>query len=748
VLDGALQMIMAALPQNEITPDKRTGTYLPVGIGKVIVRGKIDGSQTFWSHAVVERSSETVSNDGPSEIPSTIEASVTLLDENARPIVEIQGLQIQHIKGGQSKIDDWLFKIQWQPIAETDQEHSQDGLAEARYLILADRQGVGEQLAEQLRAAKLETVLVYAGERYEQKSATVYEIDPLAGEDIGRVLQAVGATELRVVHLWSLDVCSAACGSAAELLKWQQRSCGSVLHLVQALGRSESAAEQRLWVVTRGAQAISEGGEMEAGQAAVWGLGRVVGHEQPQQWGGLIDLDGDSSAAESAAQIVKELSGQSEEVRESEVGYRGGERYVPRLVRARTAEAATAAGPLQLSATGSYLITGGLGGLGLEVGKWLVSQGARHVVLLGRSAAKESATEAIETMRAAGATIECVQANVADTSRMREVLEGIEQAGKELRGVIHAAGVLDDGVLSAQTWERFERVMSAKVLGGWNLAELTRGQELDFFVLFSSAASVLGSPGQGNYAAANAYLDGLAAARQRRGEVGLSINWGAWGEVGLATREDRARYVASRGMQSMKPADALMALGQALDQRRQGQIALMAADWAQFLAHFPGGATPRILLEIAKDKPNEERIRQAQQFRRQLEAAPPGKRKDLMLTHLRSLVVQVMGFEPSHVIDVRRGFFEMGMDSLMIVDLKNRIQFSLGLTVPSTVIFDYATTDALAEYLTNQLLKTHSNGDETTTEAVAVADESNQITKLLNEMKGLSNDELLRLLDH
>jgi myxalamid-type polyketide synthase MxaB len=184
-------------------------------------------------------------------------------------------------------------------------------------------------------------------------------------------------------------------------------------------------------------------------------------------------------------------------------------------------------------ADGSYLITGGLGALGIRVARCLVDQGARHLVLAGRSGPSAEAWEAMEEMRAAGASVREVRADVASPADTARLIEAC-QAEAPLRGVVHAAGVLDDGVVDRQTAERFSRVLAPKVYGAWNLHHQTRELPLDFFVLFSSMASVLGSPGQSSYAVANAFLDALAHHRRARGLPGLSINWGPWSEAGMA----------------------------------------------------------------------------------------------------------------------------------------------------------------------------------------------------------------------
>ena len=185
-----------------------------------------------------------------------------------------------------------------------------------------------------------------------------------------------------------------------------------------------------------------------------------------------------------------------------------------------------------MRADGSYLITGGMGGLGLRVAHWLVEKGARHLILMGRQGATAAIALQIQELEQAGAIVTPLCADVSDESQMRTVLGDLAIAAPPLLGIIHAAGVLEDGVLQQQTWERFRRVMAPKVQGAWNLHVFTQNQSLDFFVLFSSSASILGAAGQANYGAANAFLDALATYRRSQGLPGLSINWGHFGGSG------------------------------------------------------------------------------------------------------------------------------------------------------------------------------------------------------------------------
>ena len=218
-------------------------------------------------------------------------------------------------------------------------------------------------------------------------------------------------------------------------------------------------------------------------------------------------------------------------------------------------------------ADATYLITGGLGALGLHVARWMVDRGARSLVLSGRKGTEGAAKPALDQLRAAGARVIVARADMARREDVQRLLSEIAASHPPLRGIVHAAGVLDDGVLLQQDWERFARVMAPKIAGSWNLHSLTLDLPLDFFVLFSSASSVLGSPGQTNYAAANAFMDALAHLRRSQGLPALSINWGAWSVSGMAATLDERdqRRWAERGLVAMSPADALASLGQLLD---------------------------------------------------------------------------------------------------------------------------------------------------------------------------------------
>ena len=350
---------------------------------------------------------------------------------------------------------------------------------------------------------------------------------------------------------------------------------------------------------------------------------------------------------------------------------------------------------------GSYLITGGLGALGLQVADWLVQKGAKHLVLTGRRGASPEVQERLSQLEAGGAEVQVVAVDVSDPTAVDQLMTPYRQGAPTLpplRGIVHAAGVLEDGVLQHQTWSRFEQVMAPKVAGSWNLHQATQDLELDFFVCFSSVASFLGSPGQGNYAAANAFMDALVHHRQQLGLPGLSVNWGPWEQVGMAAHitTTNLNRLKQQGWGEIAPDQGTSLLGRLLEQPMP-QVGVLPIDWATFLEQLPTGATSPFWKQVRPV--TEPQRQQCSQFLQQLQAAVIEDQPRLLAKHIQTLMAQVLGFSDPDLIDPQENFADLGMDSLMAVEFKNRLQKSLGTAIALTSAFDYSTVEALTDYL-------------------------------------------------
>ena len=362
----------------------------------------------------------------------------------------------------------------------------------------------------------------------------------------------------------------------------------------------------------------------------------------------------------------------------------------------------------RIAEDGAYLITGGLGGLGLEVARWLLERGAGQVVLMSRKPASDERTAQIRALAGpAGARITVFQGDVSRAEDVERVLgaigSGIDHDGVaerppgrrlRLRGVVHAAGLVEDGTLARQRWDGFARVMAPKVLGGWHLHRQTRDLDLDFFVVFSSMTAMLGNAGQGNYAAANAFLDALVHYRRGLGLPGLALDWGIWRDVGMAAA-DPARRLApleARGIDGIGPEEGMAAM-EALLASRLVQVGVLPVDWSRYL----GGTTdraPALLAQLASAV-----VRPTQPAR----AAPsltPERVEEALVAEIR----RVLDLGEDVRIDPGEPLERFGLDSLMAVELRNRIGQMLGANLPATILFDYPSIDALADYIRAEVL--------------------------------------------
>jgi acyl transferase domain-containing protein/NADPH:quinone reductase-like Zn-dependent oxidoreductase len=379
-------------------------------------------------------------------------------------------------------------------------------------------------------------------------------------------------------------------------------------------------------------------------------------------------------------------------------------RHIGKVVVEVAADAAPpGSSALAISPAATYWITGGLGALGQETADWLIRSGARHLVLSGRRPPTASATRWIRELEQGGASIRVFQADAADRSQTHFILHEIARNMPPLRGVVHAAGALRDAALINQRWSEAQDVLRGKAHGAWLLHELTQGMPLDFFILYSAAGVVLGAPGQGLYPAANAELDALARFRRRLGLKALSVAWGKWAGAGMAADlADRGHDVwKTRGLRSINAADGFVQLERLLaDHAPYG--AVIPIDWAHFMRQLPSGADRdffEALAPAATSLPDIARSADAVKMPERLRELPAALQRQALITQLTERVRLLLGHDNTVPIDTRVPLKEIGLDSLMAVELRNVLVRSGGAPLPTTLLFDYPTLDALSSCL-------------------------------------------------
>ncbi|PAJ81434.1 non-ribosomal peptide synthetase [Burkholderia ubonensis] len=549
------------------------------------------------------------------------------------------------------------------------------------WLIFADESGVGERFAALLRARGASCALVRAGRDYRAptEADAAWQVAPEQPDHFVRLLKETTAPGQRIVFLWALDETLGA-----------SRMSTALLHLVRALGSDErdwaASARPRIWVVTRDAVEAGEAPRVSGlAQAALAGLARGAMIEHPEWFGTAIDLDPAAPEDETQA-LLHEVLGES---REEQVALRQGARYVARL--SPLAQAETAA--LRVDPEAAYLITGGFGALGLHTARWLAAHGAGTLILVGRQgAASDESQRAIAELRERNVTVRCERLDITDPAAVADCFAALRREGVPLRGIVHAAGIVGYKPIMQVEREELEAVLQPKVAGAWLLHQHSEPFPLDFFILFSSIASAWGSRDQAHYSAANRFLDALAHHRRHLGLPATSLNWGPWAQGGMTFPEAEAllRRVGIKSLAADRALDVLDHLPAV------PQVAVVDIDLALFQGSY----------EARGPKPFLDRVR--------VDATPPSapampalsdksprERKRLLADTIDRAVAQVLGFG-SATPDRDRGFFEMGMDSLMAVDLRAHLEKALGAPLSVALLFDHPTVNALADFLAEQ----------------------------------------------
>ncbi len=434
------------------------------------------------------------------------------------------------------------------------------------------------------------------------------------------------------------------------------------------------------------------------------------------------------------------------EQHDNQVALRSGKRWVQRL-RALNLPAVQS---IQLDADGQYLVVGGLGGLGYLLTKNLSDRGARHLSLCGRSLPTNDFSQKLAQLRDSGTQIEVSQLDVLDYAA---TARWIEQANQKIpvKGILFLAGQLQDGLIENMSWQNFEKALNVKTQGLLNIDTLSRHLNLDFFVVFSSLTSITGSPGQANYVAANTFVDRLMSLRASQGLPGQSINWGPWEEAGMAQRlsTTQAKRLLDLGIAPLTTAQALQVFN-GLGKDAPPQIGVAALNWSQFLRTFPKAAHDgfytlfrQVQTTADRSAPLAQTQTQTGQilWREQLNEVDRSQRDRHLVELLKAAINKVIGATENESIELRKPLFDLGLDSLTAVELKNRLETNFVCSLSTTLLFDYPTLEALSDHLKTQMPDLFTTDEPHVTDLVVTAS-----APATNEFDDLSQDDLEMLL--
>ncbi|WP_369166503.1 SDR family NAD(P)-dependent oxidoreductase [Streptomyces sp. R28] len=660
VLDAAFHA--AALPAD--APQGRA--FVPVGVGRL----RHTGLRTTPVWVACELRS--VSGD-------TATLDLRLYDEKDQLLLEAEEFELAAL----SPLEGALFETGWQP-----RPSANETPAQGSWLILADESGVAAGLVERL-GGSAPCVIARRGEEFAAESPGRYVLDPADPQHLARLFDEAFASEppARVVQLSALDAPAIEDAHTAE--EAARLCCLSTLHLVRTLAGRAPGPAPRLFVVARGSQAAGDTGDTGDStqvtapqQALAWGFGLAVAQEHPELRTTLVDLP----PTDGADALWTQLRHADDE---RLVALRGAGRLVPRLTRTRPDDG----GHGVITPDGVYLITGGLGGLGRVVAERLVRRGARRLALMSRSTPSADSAGWIRDLEARDVTVHLARADVADRDGLTAALDAVRHELGPITGVVHAAGVLDDATIANLTDERVLRVLAPKVLGTTLLTELT--PDAKDFVLFASAAGLLGSAGQSPYSAANAFLDAWAHHLSRTDRRALSLDWGAWSGVGMVSASGaREAETARSGLVAFSAQDGGELFDRVLATARR-QLAPLALDW-EMLALDPDAARTRPILADLITAPTG--TPGTDDLVKKVFAATTGTERAVRLeAYVRARVGEVSGGAVQ--VSATTALKELGLDSLMLVRLRNAFARELGVELPVATVFSAADIRGLAQAL-------------------------------------------------
>ena len=597
--------------------------------------------------------------------------------------------------GTRPAVSDIRYAIRWQistPSAEVRGSAAGRAIGDAADVaLIGDDTELRETAAEALTAA---------GHRCRTFGLPVTDADE---ERLAAELRsaAQGDPGLRILNLAALGPETP---PMQALLRMQHRVLGGT----QRIFRATAAADLRnaVWVVTRGAQRVTDSDTVSPEQSSLWGFCRSAALEFPQVWGGLADLSGAAGDDWPAllGHIMTAAPG------EDQIALRQHAVHVPRLTR-------SAAQPdpaeLELRSTATYLVTGGLGALGLEIAGYLAAHGAGHLVLTSRRTPDDATQARVEALSAQhGCEIRVVSADIADPHDVARLTAMMQAELPPLAGVVHAAGENSTTPLSSldstESDRVVDRVFAGKAWGAWHLTEAVAGPELDFILFTSSISALWGSFGQTAYSAANAYLDGLTWRLRERGVRAVSVNLGPV-SGGMADGHARAQ-LELRGVHTLSPAEALPAIadlltGAAAPAHPESVVARV--DWTRFLPIYLQAGRRALLDDVAREAggpaPAAPGPMGPAPLVGRLTAAPAQQRRKMLLEFLRSVVADVTRVDVSEIRE-EAGFFDLGMDSLMAIELRRRLEQSVGKELPATLAMDFPRLSDVADYLLGDVL--------------------------------------------
>lgn len=765
--------------------DKSQDTYIPFSVDAFsFTPGYYDAE--LWAHAIVHQKAQP--SAGLTTVGDTLKGDVVLLNTKGHIVAQFYGLEARRVTpdaiGKQSPrnttdAENNVYQLLWEP-KQPVTIPAKMVARNKRAVVFSTDTLLAKKLRDHLHSQGFVIDSVIFDERISQSDFTgrgvhgEYRIAPDSENELHQVLQL-----LKDSHETPVDTivhcCFPAQGegvlqeSVDQCIQQNELAAISLLHLAKGVIKHFPGAN--VWTISTGLLTVSDDMTPSLDGATFSGFVRAVNSEIPDLVFKQIDLAANANIDVAALDTLTAMFLQPR-AQEAITALANGQQYVQRLVALdQQDQTSLASGITAIRADASYLVVGGLGALGFKTAQWLIEQGARHILLAGRSIDHIPAEiqQHIHQFAAQGISIECCAVDITNAVGVAQLFSRIASQYPPLAGIVHSAGVLEDAVLEQQTHTSLLKVLSTKVSGSWWLHKYSQHLPLDFFVLYSSSAGLLGSPGQSNYAAANSFLDQLSVYRKSQGLVSLTINWGPWAGSGMATKVDRHSYrLEAIGLSGISDKVARAVFYRAITPgQKTSQICCMNMHWEKYFTYLQNAGQDlsqgNILTNIIASRRNnpgtvahqnpvsknslasENTSGKSASILRLIRDVTPADAQLLMTTEVEKCTRQVSGSTGVETISVNRPLVEQGFDSLMSVELRNVLNKTFDIKLHSSVVFDYPTIEKLSDYILHDVLGFANNKTEPVNQSIVAPIEKFQRNLMLDPVAVL--DELDQLLN-
>ncbi len=702
-----------ATPSNlgGLSSDQLHPGMIDAGFGLLLASGFLDAQKT-WLPFTIE-SIHVYQNPCQSEIwghlqlrdirsPNEVLVDISLFNpSNGKVLVEFMGLQarsaeVQAIqKYLPNQVHSLLMERSWEPIeipqnAAPSQPHS---IA----IVFADNHAYAKQLLKVANFGDQRTYIVTKGSEFSQIDQTHFAINPESKEDLEKLFSKINPTDSKlaaVLNFWPIQDKSEI--STTPILE-NEIECHFLLNLSQVLIKYPLSSNFKLQNISVGAHVVDANPQSpDIRNAALYGMCLSIAAEYPEFNISCIDLDPLSGPEQISPREIPLFTQNNSE---NWLALRHSNIFAPRLNKSNIANQHKS---LPFDANATYLITGGSKGVGLQAVEWLVNRGCKHIAIISRNQPADDKEQILQHLRNLGTDIRFFSADVSNNAALATCLDSIHKQMPAIKGVLHCAGILADDLLANFTWDHFAQAFDAKVKGAWNLHTLTQPYKLDFFVLFSSAASILGNQGQANYSAANAFLDQLSQLRHSLNLPCTSVNWGPWAEVGMLEADPIAKeHLLRLGFEPISIQNGFSALEIAIASGKP-QMGAIQCDWTNYYEYAPASRS------LIKNLLNPRKINKSEAAKSEniLEKYIGLSTKDRHLEvqdWVESAVKQILGIPSAQTIDHNKALTDLGLDSLLAVQLRNQLNKITGQNLPVSLAFNYPTIEDLIGYISSML---------------------------------------------